>query len=51
MIYARLLSLAIIPLAGVYYMMVIMQLLGVIKFTKSKITLPKAIIPFYYFFK
>ena len=51
MIYARLLSLAVIPLAVVYYILAVLQLWGLIKFTKAKITFPKVLIPFYYFFK
>lgn len=49
MIYARLLSITLIPLAAVYYLLCVLQLFGVIRFTKANITFPKALIPFYYF--
>lgn len=51
MIYARLLSLCIIPLALVYYGLAVLQLFGLVRFTNAKITFPKVLIPFYYFFK
>lgn len=51
MVYARLLSLALIPLAGVYYLLCILQLFGLIRFTKARIEFPRVLIPFYYFFK
>lgn len=51
MIYARLLSLALIPLAGVYYLLCILQLFGLIRFTRTRIEFPRVLIPFYYFFK
>lgn len=49
MIYARLLSLTLIPLAAVYYLLCILQLFGVIRFTRVDIKFPKVLIPFYYF--
>lgn len=49
MIYARLLSMTLIPLAAVYYLLCVLQLFGVIRFTKADITFPKVLIPFYYF--
>ncbi len=51
MIYARLLSLALIPLAAVYYLLCILQLFGLIRFTRTRIEFPRVLIPFYYFFK
>lgn len=51
MIYARLLSICIIPLAAIYYILCVLQLFGVVKFTKNEIRFPKVLIPFYYFFK
>ena len=51
MIYARLLSLCIIPLAAIYYLLCVLQLFGVARFTKSEIRFPKVLIPFYYFIK
>lgn len=51
MIYAKLLSLVVIPLAVVYYIMCILQLFGVIRFTRTRIEFPRVLIPFYYFFK
>lgn len=49
MIYARLLSLTLIPLAAVYYLLCVLQLFGVIRFTRADIRFPKVLIPFYYF--
>lgn len=49
MIYARLLSITLIPLAAVYYLLCVLQLFGVIRFTKANITFPKVLMPFYYF--
>lgn len=51
MIYARLLAFAVLPLAAVYYLLAALQLFGLVKFTKSKISFPRVLIPFYYFFK
>lgn len=51
MIYARLFSLAVIPMAIVYYLMVALQCFGLIRFTRQAIRFPKVLIPFYYFFK
>jgi len=49
MIYARLLSMTLIPLAAVYYLLCVLQLFGVIRFTKADIRFPRVLIPFYYF--
>lgn len=49
MVYARLLSMTLIPLAAVYYLLCVLQLFGVIRFTKAEIKFPIALIPFYYF--
>ena len=49
MIYARLLSMTLITLAAVYYLLCVLQLFGVIRFTKAEIQFPKVLIPFYYF--
>lgn len=49
MIYARLLSLALIPLAAVYYLLCVLQLCGLVRFTTADIQFPKVLIPFYYF--
>lgn len=51
MIYARLLIMATLPLAALYYFFVILQLIEVLKFTKAEIRFPMVLIPFYYFFK
>lgn len=51
MIYARLFFLAVIPLALIYYIMVVLQCFGLIRFTRKAVIFPKALIPFYYFFK
>ncbi|MBR6078151.1 MAG: hypothetical protein IKP63_07350 [Paludibacteraceae bacterium] len=50
MIYARLFAIAIIPLAIFYYILVVLQCFGLIRFTRKAITFPKVLIPFYYFF-
>lgn len=50
MIYARLLSMAILPLVGLYYILVVLQCFGLVRFSREKITFPKVLIPFYYFF-
>lgn len=49
MIYARLLSMTLIPIAAVYYLLCVLQLFGIISFTKAVIKFPKVLIPFYYF--
>ena len=50
MIYARLFATALLPLAGLYYILVVLQCFGLIRFSREAITFPKALIPFYYFF-
>lgn len=51
MLYARLLLLAVIPMALVYYGLSILQLWGIVQYTKAEIKWPQVLIPFYYFFK
>lgn len=50
MIYARLLLLVFVALAGVYYLFVVLQCFDIVQFTKRDIAFHKALIPFYYFF-
>lgn len=38
-------------LVVIYYLLVMLQCFGVIKFSKEEISFPKILIPFYYFFK
>jgi hypothetical protein len=51
MIYARLIGTAVAVLVLVYYIFVVLQCFGLIRFSHEKITFPKVLIPFYYFFK
>jgi len=51
MIYARLLSTVVVILILIYYVFVVLQCWGIIRFSHEKITFPKVLIPFYYFFK
>ncbi len=48
MIYARLIFLAFMLLATIYYIMIVGQLFGLWKITVRKISFNKLIIPFYY---
>ena len=38
-------------LVVIYYLLVMLQCFGVIKFSKEEVSFPKILIPFYYFFK
>lgn len=49
--YAEVLGFLIFILAVLYYVLVVLQLLGIVQFTKNTIHPAKGIIPFYYFFK
>jgi len=51
MIYARILGSVVSIMALFYYILVGLQCFGVIRFSYEKITFPKVLIPFYYFFK
>ncbi len=51
MAYAKLLSVVLTPLVLLYYALVSLQCFGIVKFTNARITFPKVLIPFYYFFK
>ncbi len=51
MIYARIIGSIIGVLIIFYYLFVVLQCFGLIRFSHEKITFPKVLIPFYYFFK
>lgn len=51
MIYARILGSIVGIMVFVYYIFVILQSFKVIRFSSERITFPKVLIPFYYFFK
>ena len=51
MIWIRLLLALFVFLLVIYYAMLILQTVGVIKFTSRKITISRAIVPFYYWVK
>ena len=51
MIYARIIGSIVSVMVLVYYGFVVLQCLGLIRFSNEKITFPKVLIPFYYFFK
>ena len=51
MIWLRFLILTLAVVLIVYYAFCILQLFGLIKFTKEDIKFFKMLIPFYYFFK
>ena len=51
MIYARIIASVTGFMALVYYLFVVAQCFGIIRFSHEKITFPKVLIPFYYFFK
>jgi hypothetical protein len=38
-------------LVVIYYLLVMLQCFGVIRFSKEEVSFPKILIPFYYFFK
>lgn len=46
----RIVGLLLFLLLFIYYFFIVLQLFGIIKFTK-KIEFTKSLIPFYYFFK
>ena len=48
MIWIRLVMIAFAILYAIYYLMVISQLFGVIKFTNRKFTFRRCLVPFYY---
>ena len=53
MLYFRLLLLVFFACLAFYYVTCMLQMFGIIKFTKknTEIEFPKCLIPFYYFFK
>lgn len=51
MIYARIIGIVVGILIVVYYTFVVLQCFGLIRFSHEKITFPKVLIPFIYFFK
>lgn len=51
MIYARIIGSIVGILVLVYYVFVVLQCFGLIRFSHEKITFPRVLIPFYYFFK
>lgn len=51
MIYARIIGSIVSVIVLVYYVFVVLQCWGLIRFSHEKITFPKVLIPFYYFFK
>lgn len=51
MIYARIIGSIVSIMVLAYYAFVVLQCWGIIRFSREKITFPKVLIPFYYFFK
>lgn len=51
MIYARIIGSVVGIMVLVYYMLVVLQCFGLIRFSHEKITFPRVLLPFYYFFK
>ena len=51
MIYARIIGSIVGIMVLFYYMFVVLQCFGLIRFYHEKITFPKVLIPFIYFFK
>jgi hypothetical protein len=51
MIYAKILCAITVILVVVYYIFVVLQSFGIIRFCHENITFPRVLIPFYYFFK
>lgn len=51
MIYARIIGSIVGSMVLVYYLFVVLQCFGLIRFSNENITFPKVLIPFYYFFK
>jgi len=51
MIYARIIGSIVSVMVLFYYVFVVLQCWGLIRFSHEKITFPKVLIPFYYFFK
>lgn len=51
MIYARIIGSVVGIMVLVYYMLVVLQCFGLIRFSREKITFPRVLLPFYYFFK
>lgn len=51
MIYARIIGSVVGIMLLVYYLLVVLQCFGLIRFSYEKITFPRVLIPFYYFFK
>ncbi len=51
MVYARIIGTIVAIMVWFYYMFVILQCFGILRFSHVKITFPKVLIPFYYFFK
>ena len=39
-----------VVVAVVYYVLLVLQCWGIIKFSKEEVSFPKVLIPFYYFF-
>ena len=39
-----------IVVAIIYYVLLVLQCWGIIKFSKEEVSFPKVLIPFYYFF-
>lgn len=49
MIYARIIGSIVGFMVLVYYLLVVLQCFGLIRFSHEKITFPKVLLPFYYF--
>jgi hypothetical protein len=39
-----------VVVAVIYYVLLVLQCWGIIKFSKEEVSFPKVLIPFYYFF-
>lgn len=51
MIWLRIIIVLFVALMLIYYSMLILHIAGIIKFTSRKITISRAICPFYYWIK
>ena len=51
MIYARIIGSIVGIMVMVYYLFVVLQCFGLIRFSHERIEFPMVLIPFYYFFK
>ncbi|MBO6253805.1 MAG: hypothetical protein J6O49_09185 [Bacteroidaceae bacterium] len=48
--YVIFLGAVFVVVAVIYYVLLVLQCWGIIKFSKEEVSFPKVLIPFYYFF-